>query len=645
MRRPLLTAVLIAAGAVAVIVIAGAVVVATADLNALMGPVADRVKAATGRDLKVGGGVGVKLSLRPEIELRDVTLSNAPWAGGPSLVTAKRLTAQVALLPLFSRRFEILRITLSEPSIALETDMNGRGNWEFALQPRERPPPAAGDSSKGDGFAFGVGDLELDDGMLSYRNGRTGAVTRVVIEHFALQARDAQAPVNATFRGAVDGIAVALTGHAGPLSTLLERSAPYPLALDGEIAGRKASVSTKLSAKDQGAVLGDLQLALGESRVAGTMTLATLGGRRRLTLALTSPRLTLADWAFPAAAASAVAATPAAGAVRTPASRHLFADTPLPLAALRDMDATGEIAIDELVWGPGKRAERVHLSFALEGGRLTVPAIAAGLFGGSVAGSMVVEAAAKPPRITMRLTGRDLDLGRILASSGVPREVRGGRTAAEVDLSARGDSAHGWASSATGRASLVVGPATVVNAKPEAGSTVSQVTAAVNPWHGAERATELKCAVVRLPLADGVARFDRSVAVETDKLGVALTGTIDFRDETLDVALHPSVRQGIPIDIAQVASLVRLRGPWHDPRMSVDATTSAATVARLGAVVATGGLSALGGLLVLGALTQDGPCVVAMGTPARRGEDYAGKTAPGNVVEDLRKGLGRLLQR
>ena len=646
MRRPFLTVVLIAAGAVAVIVAAGAIVVATADLNALIGPVADRVKVATGRDLKIGGGVAVKLSLQPRIELRDVTLSNAPWAGGPSLFTAKRLTAQVALLPLLSRRFEILRITLSEPSIALETDVNGRGNWEFAPQPRgERLPPATSDSSKDGGFAFGVGDLELDDGVLSYRNGRTGAVTRVVIEHFALQARDGQAPVNATFRGVVDGIAVALTGHAGPLSTLLERSAPYPVALDGEIAGRKTSVSTKLSVKDQGAVLGDLQLALGDSRIAGTMSIATLGGRRRLTLALTSPRLTLADLAFPAAAAGGVAAIPAASAARTPANRRIFSDTPLPLAVLRDMDATGEIAIGELLLGPGRRAERVHLTFALEAGRLTVPAIDAALFGGSVAGSAVVEATASPPRITMQLTGRDLDLGSVMASSGVPREVHGGRTAAEASLSARGDSPHAWASSATGHVSLIVGPATVINAKADTSSTVSQLTAAIDPFQGAERATELKCAVIRFPLANGVARFDRSVAIETDKLGVALTGTIDFRDETLDVALHPSVRQGIPIDIAQVASLVRLRGPWHDPRISIDATTSAATVARLGAVVATGGLAALGGLLVLGSVTQEGPCAVALGALARHGDDSAGKTSPGNVVEDLRKGLGRLLQR
>lgn len=530
MRCPFLTVVVIAASVVAVIVIAAAIAVSTIDIDALDGPIADRIKAATGRDLQIGGGIALKFSLKPRIELREVTLSNAPWASEPSLVTAKRLEAQIALLPLLRRRFEIQRITVSEPVIVLETDRNGRGNWEFAPPPVASVAPGTNESPKTGGLALGVGDLAIDHGVLSFRNGRTGTMTRIVIERLALQARDDQAPVNATFRGAVDGIAVSFTGNAGPLATLLAGAAPYPVTLDGAIAGRKTAVSAKVSRKEQETLLDDLNVGLGESRIAGSVNVMTIGGRRQV----------------------------------------------------------------KLVLAPGRHAERVHLSFSLQAGKLNVPAMESALFGGSVAASIVVETVALPPRITMRLTGRDLDLGTLLSWSGIPREVRGGKTAARFDLSARGDSPHEWGSSATGDATITVGAATLVNAKGDTRAPLSQLASAINPFQGAERATELKCVVIRLPLAHGVARVDRSVAIETDKLGVAMTGTIDFRDETLDVALHPSVRQGIPIDIAQVAELVRVRGPWRDPHISVDAVTSAATVARLGAVVASGGLSALG---------------------------------------------------
>ena len=42
-----------------------------------------------------------------------------------------------------------------------------------------------------------------------------------------------------------------------------------------------------------------------------------------------------------------------------------------------------------------------------------------------------------------------------------------------------------------------------------------------------------------------------------------MSGTLDFRNETLDLSIRPRVRQGIPIEIPQIAELVRFRGPLH----------------------------------------------------------------------------------
>ena len=46
--------------------------------------------------------------------------------------------------------------------------------------------------------------------------------------------------------------------------------------------------------------------------------------------------------------------------------------------------------------------------------------------------------------------------------------------------------------------------------------------------------------------------------METDKLGVSASGTLDFRNETLDFQFNPKVRKGISIDIAGIADLVRV---------------------------------------------------------------------------------------
>ena len=113
-------------GLLVVLIIAVAIAVQTIDLNGFVAPIQKRVKDATGRDLVIRGGIDFKLSLEPELLIDDVSLSNAEWGKSAQMLTAKRVEAQVKLLPLLQRRFEIVRFKLIDPVIALETDVAGR---------------------------------------------------------------------------------------------------------------------------------------------------------------------------------------------------------------------------------------------------------------------------------------------------------------------------------------------------------------------------------------------------------------------------------------------------------------------------------------------------------------------------------------
>jgi hypothetical protein len=181
-----------------------------------------------------------------------------------------------------------------------------------------------------------------------------------------------------------------------------------------------------------------------------------------------------------------------------------------------------------------------------------------------------------------------------------------------------------------------------------------QIAQLVNPFRTVEGATELRCAVVRLPLSGGVAQIDRSIAVETKELDVSVSGTLDFRNETLDLSIKPRVRQGIPINIPQIAELVRFHGPFTSPTVGVDAMASAATVARIGAAVGTGGLSVLGEAILGSAAaatdTGGGACAVALGKAVPATSASASSKAPAkgpaaNPVEDLGNAVGKLLGR
>lgn len=630
--------------AIALVVVLVGIVVAVyaVDVNTLIAPIKDRVKAATGRDLTVRGGGSLSLSLQPKLVLTDVTLGNARWGTAPEMVKAERLELQVALLPLLSRRFELVELTLVRPVIALETDAKGQKNWEFAGTNPPAVSPAAS-AAPGAAAVVGVGNVVITDGALTYRDGKTGDLTRVAIERFFVRARGADAPVATEFRGKVDDVAVSLEGTLGPIASLLEKRWPYPVSLKGEIQGRPTDVSAKVKAQDNVYTLDDLNLKFGANAVTGDFAVLTGGPRPKFKFALHAPTLSVKDLpiAVRTAAASAAKAAPA------PASARIFADTPVDFSALRAFDADGSLAAGRLVLAEGNAIDNFRVVIALAGGRLDVPTVQGALLGGSLAGNFTVDAARSgAASLTVRLNGTGLALGAMLAAVGKPREVRGGSSDLAVNVAMRGGSPREWASTVSGNVKLVVGPATLVNTKVRLDGSIERLLDAVNPFRTSDPSTDLVCAVIRLPFDNGIARIDKSIGMETKQLGVSASGTLDLRNETLDFSFAPRVHKGIPIQIPNLAQLVRFAGPITAPQVKVDAVGSAAAIASIGAAVGTGGLSAIGQALLSSAEAGgDGPCRVALGNAgaqARTKDAPPGTNAPVTTVEDVGKAIGRL---
>ena len=627
-------------GVVALLLIAVAIAVHAVDVNEFIRPLQQRVKDATGRDLTVRGGIDLKLGLTPSLVIEDVSLGNASWGKQPQMVTAKKIEAEIALLPLLRKRFEIVRFKLVEPTIALETDASGRANWEFPSLSAATNPSAPARSG-GTLAGFLIGDVAISDGSLTYRDGKTGEVTTVVIEDLAVHARDAQSPISGRFRGRINDTTVAVEGDFGPLDQLLGRRWPYPVAVQGEVSGKKAMVDTRMSVQDNAIVLNDLQLGAGTSRLTGQMTLTTGGPRPKLAFKLAAPTLTLTDLELTAQANVAAARAAAAK------SHYAFKETPTDLSALRSLDATGDLAIDKLLLPDGRHLDQVRVQLALQNGQLDVPVLQAAALGGSAQARLHIDASHAQPALTAHLEARELDLQAILALFDVQRQIRGGKTEVKADIATHGTSPRQWASDASGTFTAVVGPASLGNSGID--SALDKVAEAVNPFRKVDAATELQCAVVRLPLKNGVATVDRSIAAETNKLAASASGTLDFRSETLDLQIKPQIRQGIPINVSQVAELVRVRGPFTAPTIGIDPAASIATVARLGAAVQTGGLSILGeSLLAPQAADAGAPCQIALGRappPAAAKSQQAAAKPAANVPDDVSKALGRLLGR
>jgi AsmA family protein len=625
-------------GLLLLLLIAVAIAVSTVDVKTFIGPIQKRVKEETGRDLTIGGGIDLKLSLEPKVVIQDVALSNAPWGKAPQMITAKRVEAQVALLPLLHRDFQVRSFELIEPKIALETDAKGTGNWEFGAPPGTPAAAAAPADATAMGGLF-VGDFSISNGVLTFRDGESGKLTTVTIADFSLNARDAQSAVSARFRGSVDDIAIALEGDLGPLTSLVQKRWPYPVSLKGQVNGQEASVVTKLRVEEKTTTLDPVEIGAGKGKATGRIAVITGKPRPKLTFNLASPSLALAELALPGKATAPAAGKPA------PKSRFIFSEAPIDLSALKSIDAGGDLAVDALVLPDGRKLDHVHLQLNLQNGVLDAPVVQAGIYGGKISAHVKLDGN-RDGALNLHVDASGLDLPAILADAGIKREVRGGKTSVNADIAAHGASPHQWASSASGIVTLIVGPASMGHPKDNSDAAFNKLAEAVNPFRKVDPTTELQCAVIRLPLAGGIAKVDRSIAFETDKLGATASGTLDFRNETLDLSIKPQLRKGITLNIDQFASLVSFHGPFSAPMVGIDAKASAATVATLGAAMATGGTSLLGQILFKSATADTGaPCEIALGRGASGNAAIAKDPAPTKPEDDVGRALNKLLGR
>jgi len=235
-----LRTVLLAGAAVIVgLGVAAVVVVSTMDFNQYKPMLAERVKAATGRDIAIQGDVKLGLSLTPTLAVDGVTFANASWGSRPEMARVKRLEVQVQLLPLISREIHVDRIVLVEPDILLETNAQGQGNWVFdggAAPAGPSPSTPSAPGSSGPGLLPQVASVAITDARIAYRDARTRRSHTLAVKALTLRSEGGAAPLGIDFDGTVDGKPLKVNGNVGPIAALFSPGTSYPVNLEAKAA-------------------------------------------------------------------------------------------------------------------------------------------------------------------------------------------------------------------------------------------------------------------------------------------------------------------------------------------------------------------------------------------------------------------------
>jgi AsmA family protein len=584
----------------------------------------EQVRKTTGRDFAVRGPLSIRLLPRIGVTADDVVLGNARWGTRKDMLVVQHARFDIALWPLLQGLADIASVSFDGVDLLLETDRNGVGNWAMGRDAGNNAPAPSGGG--GAPLRLHLASLKLSNVKLAYRDGRSGRTHSVAVPKLALDAEGDGQALSATFdsgaqhwqlKGQIGSLAdlalnqadwpfdlhLASDGAAAAAKGLLRRGTP-PRALEADISASlsKAAALTpwvaaaarvplpaelkgRLNVAPQSLRLDGLQLSLAQQQLSGQIK-AQGGNPWRIDAQLASPSIDLARWLPPRSAGGTPA--PASG-------RRTFDNTPLALDALPAGPATLALRVDQLRVPGLPPLSKLNLQLNAQPGRFRLDPLNAGVADGTLRGSLSVSTAAgAAPRVALQLQADKLSMDTLLKASGHSTYASGGQLQLRADLNGAGNTAQALASSASGELMLSLTDTTLGSGVSPLGTDVLRrllQAVTLRPQPAAQ--SRIDCAVVRLPLKNGVATVDRSIAVETEQLAVSAKGEVRFDDETLALAFRPTPKTGLNINPMNLAQLVVLKGPWQDPKLTLDAQGVAGMAASLGLAGATGGLSLL----------------------------------------------------
>jgi len=661
--------------AVLFVLVAGLVVyLKSLDFNDYKPQIQQAVQQATGRTLSVDGNLALSVSLHPALVVDGLHLSNARGGSRADMASVERLELELRLFPLLFGEVYVQRLVLVRPDILLETLPGGGNNWNFApidardsLSGQVEAPEAAPDSGP---TALGslpqVHSLLMRDASLTYRDAAKGSVRHLVIPKFRVWQRGSGAdePLHLNVSAGLGKLPLEMSGTIGSVSTLLDNE-PLPLDIqvsttgaavrvngrvDRPLEGSGLALNVRLDAPGMGGLarelglptaldvalnfaaqlkddadgyaLQDIVAGYGESDASGSVHLALPGGRPKLTVRLNSKQISLIGLQSGESANESQKPSPdksgggtSSAADRKSPARVLSAE-PLDLDALNSIDADASWQIKRFIM-PGMQLSNVDVSLGLDHGVLRVSPFKADVGGGSLHANLTLRGNTSPARLDLRLTGRKIVAGELLAAmGGKPQEalMQGGSMDIDVILVGSGTSMAGLMAGSNGRIKLRMGEGKVKSTALGivGGDVLMSLADKLNPFSEKKDSMNLKCGVVHFRIENGLMLSEDGIAFETARMNILSEGTINLHDESIDLSIGTEPRDGVGVNLSNMVNVVRLGGTLAEPGIEVDAAKTGMAAARTAGAVMTGGLSLLGEGLFNRATADSSPCKTAL---------------------------------
>ena len=285
-------------------------------------------------------------------------------------------------------------------------------------------------------------------------------------------------------------------------------------------------------------------------------------------------------------------------------SDRLFSDDPLVLEGLKAVNA--DISIDaKQIKTSSLNLVDTKVEVKLNEGDLTIKPLSTIVAGGRLAGDVDLTNSGK---LAANLTVAGLQPNQIVDMSD---KLSGAVTDVDIKLDGEGASIRQIMAGLDGYLTIKVGKGELTDSV--LGTLGTDAVSMLNPFSGDSDKTLLECSVINFTIADGIATADQGIAVSTEQMNIIGDGTINLKDETLDIDIKPEPKEGLGLSAGKLASLVKIGGTLANPSPTTDMGGALTTGASVGAAVATGGLSLLAEGLLDRATADANPCDTALG--------------------------------
>jgi uncharacterized protein involved in outer membrane biogenesis len=683
---------------VVAVVVAGIAILKSQDFNQYKGLIADKVKAATGRDLTLAGDVELVISWSPALAVNDVTFANASWGSRPELVKLKRLEAEVRLIPLLSGNVEVNRIVLKGADILLETNDKGQGNWVFstpAASSTATTTTTTTSSSGGPTALPVVHSIKIEDSQVLWTDGVTKQTKTIVIKSFTAKADSASSPIEIALDGSYNDNPITAKGTIGAVGALLANQA-FPIDVTAEAGGAKIAlkgaaakpmtaegIAAALSVEgnslaDLNAISGatlpplgpyslsgnlsnpsgvykveQLQLKMGSSSMTGDASVAMGGKKPNITANLAAAVIDLKDFGVkPAEGGGAGSGTTSSSGAAN--DGRVFPADPLPFDGLGAADAAIHLTAQKFIKDP-VTLENLALDMALQASKLTIKNFQSGLGGGEFAISAVIDGAKTPAPVAIKINAKQVEVGTLLQTLSISDVLQGGKADLDLDVAGAGNSVREIMAGLNGNTNFTMGEGHINNRFAKILlSDLFQLIAT----GGSGDSSNLNCFVSKFDIKKGLAT-STGLVLDTNGASIVGSGDINLATEKLKLHLDPRAKQ---TNLANLAIPVNIGGTMANPSVTPDAAALAQGIAGAAVGAATTGgdvLGALAGVTGSGgtgttttatATTSSGggnPCVVALsggsGSTSSTGTTAA-PAAPASTGDQLLKDAGKTLQ-